>query len=32
VDYQGRLTAHLPTANRLIEVKADGSVLVGSDE
>ncbi|MBB5872062.1 RecB family endonuclease NucS [Allocatelliglobosispora scoriae] len=31
VDYVGRLAAHLPTANRLIMVKADGSVLVHSD-
>jgi len=31
VDYQGRLTAHLPEAIRLIMVKADGSVLVHAD-
>jgi hypothetical protein len=31
VDYAGRLTAHLPTAVRLLVVKADGSVLVHSD-
>ena len=31
VDYAGRLTAHLPLANRLLLVKADGSVLVHSD-
>jgi RecB family endonuclease NucS len=31
VDYVGRLTAHLPMANRLLMVKADGSVLVHSD-
>ncbi len=31
VDYVGRLTAHLPTARRLLMVKADGSVLVHSD-
>lgn len=31
VDYVGRLAAHLPLANRLIMVKADGSVLVHSD-
>jgi RecB family endonuclease NucS len=31
VDYAGRLSAHLPLANRLIMVKADGSVLVHSD-
>jgi endonuclease len=31
VDYLGRLTAHLPTATRLLLVKADGSVLVHAD-
>ncbi|WP_187764712.1 endonuclease NucS [Saccharopolyspora spinosa] len=31
VDYVGRLTAHLPMANRLVMVKSDGSVLVHSD-
>ena len=31
VDYVGRLTAHLPSAVRLLIVKADGSVLVHSD-
>ena len=31
VDYDGRLTAHLPLATRLLVVKADGSVLVHSD-
>jgi endonuclease len=31
VDYDGRLTAHLPLARRLLVVKADGSVLVHSD-
>ena len=31
VDYVGRLTAHLPSATRLLLVKADGSVLVHSD-
>ena len=31
LDYVGRLTAHLPTATRLLMVKADGSVLVHSD-
>ncbi len=31
VDYDGRLTAHLPLAKRLLLVKADGSVLVHSD-
>ncbi|MGH8894851.1 MAG: hypothetical protein ACRDWY_16350, partial [Actinomycetes bacterium] len=32
VDYVGRLTAHLPTATRLILVKADGSVSVHADD
>jgi RecB family endonuclease NucS len=32
VDYTGRLTAHLPTATRLLLVKADGSVSVHSDD
>lgn len=31
VDYAGRLSAHLPLANRLLIVKADSSVLVHSD-
>jgi endonuclease len=31
VDYQGRLSARLPSAIRLIMVKADGSVLIHSD-
>lgn len=31
VDYEGRLSAHLPLATRLLMVKADGSVLVHSD-
>jgi endonuclease len=31
VDYAGRLTAHLPSALRLLIVKADGSVLIHSD-
>ncbi len=31
MDYAGRLTAHLPSAVRLLLVKADGSVLVHSD-
>src|SRR3982750_587180 len=31
VDYAGRLTAHLPTAIRLLVCKADGSILVHSD-
>lgn len=32
VDYTGRLTAHLPMANRLILIKADGSVSIHSDD
>lgn len=32
VDYAGRLSAHLPMANRLIVVKADGSVSIHSDD
>ena len=32
VDYVGRLSAHLPTARRLLMVKADGSVSVHSDD
>ena len=31
VDYDGRLSAHLPLATRLLMVKADGSVLIHSD-
>jgi len=31
VNYDGRLTAHLPLARRLLVVKADGSVLIHSD-
>ena len=31
VDYAGRLTAHLPEANRLIMVKADGCVAIHAD-
>ena len=31
VDYDGRLTAHLPAATRLIMVKADGCVAVHAD-
>jgi RecB family endonuclease NucS len=31
VDYVGKLSAHLPSALRLLIVKADGSVLVHSD-
>jgi len=32
VDYVGRLTAHLPSAPRLLMVKADGSVSVHADD
>ena len=32
VDYVGRLTAHLPSAQRLILVKADGSVSIHADD
>jgi RecB family endonuclease NucS len=32
VDYAGRLSAHLPAANRLLLLKADGSVSVHSDD
>ena len=31
VDYSGRLAAHLPEANRLIMVKADGCVAIHAD-
>lgn len=31
VDYQGRLSAHLPEATRLIMVKADGCVAIHAD-
>ena len=31
VDYDGRLTAHLPSATRLVMVKADGCVAVHAD-
>ncbi|MCP3857838.1 MAG: endonuclease NucS [Actinomycetia bacterium] len=31
VDYQGRLTAHLPSAVRLIMIKADGCIAVHAD-
>ncbi len=31
MDYVGRLTAHLPTATRVLMMKADNSVLVHSD-
>lgn len=32
VDYAGRLSAHLPMANRLILVKSDGSVSIHADD
>jgi RecB family endonuclease NucS len=32
VDYVGRLSAHLPSAPRLVLVKADGSVSVHADD
>ena len=32
VDYVGRLTAHLPSARRLLLIKADGSVSVHADD
>jgi hypothetical protein len=32
VDYQGRLSAHLPLAPRLVMVKADGSVSIHADD
>ncbi|MDT7550686.1 MAG: endonuclease [Actinomycetota bacterium] len=32
VDYVGRLTAHLPSAMRLLLVKADGSVSIHADD
>ena len=32
VDYLGRLTSHLPSARRLLLVKADGSVSVHADD
>lgn len=32
VDYRGKLTAHLPSADRLIMVKADGSLSIHSDD
>lgn len=31
VDYDGRLTSHLPEANRLLMVKADGCVAIHAD-
>ncbi|MFV0406076.1 MAG: endonuclease NucS [Propioniciclava sp.] len=32
VDYAGRLSAHLPMANRLILAKADGSISIHADD
>jgi len=32
VDYAGRLSAHLPSANRLLLIKADGSLSVHADD
>src|SRR5437016_11537791 len=32
VDYAGRLSAHLPTAVRLLMVKADGSISIHADD
>ena len=32
MDYIGRLTAHLPSATRLVMVKADGSVSIHADD
>ncbi|RVW03791.1 endonuclease NucS [Rhodococcus xishaensis] len=32
VDYVGRLTSHLPTARRLLLIKADGSVSIHADD
>src|SRR6266566_961169 len=32
VDYNGRLTAHLPLATRLLLVKADGSISIHADD
>jgi len=32
VDYRGRLDAHLPSAARLLMVKADGSVSIHADD
>ena len=32
VDYEGRLTAHLPLATRLILLKSDGSVSIHADD
>jgi RecB family endonuclease NucS len=32
VDYEGRLTAHLPMATRLLMIKADGSISVHADD
>jgi endonuclease len=32
VDYEGRLTAHLPMATRLLLLKADGSISIHADD
>ncbi|HUF34071.1 MAG TPA: endonuclease NucS [Acidimicrobiales bacterium] len=32
VDYEGRLSAHLPPATRLLMVKADGSISIHADD
>src|SRR3954470_23479910 len=32
VDYDGRLTAHLPRATRLLLLKADGSISIHADD
>lgn len=32
VDYEGRLSAHLPLATRLLMVKADGSISIHADD
>jgi endonuclease len=32
VDYEGRLSAHLPMATRLLMVKADGSISIHADD
>ena len=32
VDYDGRLTAHLPMATRLLMIKADGSISIHADD
>src|SRR5258708_22293463 len=32
VDYEGRLSAHLPMATRLLMIKADGSISIHADD